>query len=316
MNGAPVTAASLSEALDRLPAVRMIGRTPLLSMRLFESQAPQAEIFAKAEWVNPGGSIKDRPVLRMLTGALRSGHLEPGKTILDSSSGNAGIAYAMLGAALGYPVELVVPGNASQERKQRIRAHGANLVFTDPLEGYDAALREVHRRYEADRERYFFCDQYANDDNWRAHYEGTAAEILEQSGGRLTHFVCGVGTGGTLTGVGRRLKEHDPSVRVVCVQPDRFPSIEGLKPLGRPEDIVPPILDASLIDEQITVGAEQAYAMCVQLARSGLFLGQSSGAFMAGALEVARRGGKARIVTLFPDLGERYFSTGLWAQEA
>lgn len=315
MTPSPVTAASLAEALERLPVVRMIGRTPLLAMRTFEADAPHSEIFAKAEWINPGGSIKDRPVLRMLTEALKSGDLRPGRTILDSSSGNAGIAYAMLGAALGYPVELVVPGNASQERKQRIRAHGARLVFTDPVEGYDAALREVHRRHAAEPERYFFCDQYANEHNWRAHYEGTAAEMLEQAGGRLTHFVCGVGTGGTLTGVGRRLKEHDPAIRVVCVQPDRFPSIEGLKPLGRPEDIVPPILDSSLIDETITVGAEQAYAMCMRLARTGLFLGQSSGAFMAGALEVAKRERKARVVTLFPDLGERYFSTRLWDQD-
>lgn len=315
MSPAPVTAASLAEALERVPVVRMIGRTPLLPIHLFEEEAPAAEIFAKAEWINPGGSIKDRPVLRMLTEALRSGELRPGRTILDSSSGNAGIAYAMLGAALGYPVELVVPGNASQERKQRILAHGAHLVFTDPVEGYDAALREVHRRHREEPERYFFCDQYANPNNWRAHYEGTAAEILEQTGGRLTHFVCGVGTGGTLTGVGRRLKEHDRNIKIVCVQPDRFPSIEGLKPLGRPEDIVPPILDQTLVDEHMTVSADDAYAMCARLARSGLFLGQSSGAFMAGALAVARRGGTTRVVTIFPDLGERYFSARLWAQD-
>jgi cysteine synthase B len=315
MNPAPVNAGNLAEALDRLPVVRMIGRTPLLPIRMFEAELPQAEIFAKAEWINPGGSIKDRPVLRMLTEALRGGELAPGKTILDSSSGNAGIAYAMLGAALGYPVELVVPGNASEERKKRILSHGARLVFTDPVEGYDAALREVHRRDRENPGKYFFCDQYANDNNWRAHYESTAAEILEQTGGRLTHFVCGVGTGGTLTGVGRRLKEHSSRIRIVCVQPDRFPSIEGLKPLGRPEDIVPPILDQTLIDDRLTVGAEDAYAMCNRLARQGLFLGQSSGAFLAGALEVARREKQARIVTLFPDLGERYFSTRLWDQE-
>jgi len=316
MSSTPVTAASLAEALERLPVVRMIGRTPLLPIRLFEAELPGVEIHAKAEWINPGGSVKDRPVLRMLTEALKSGELAPGRTILDSSSGNAGIAYAMLGAALGYPVELVVPGNASQERKQRILAHGARLIFTDPVEGYDAALREVHRRSAASPGSYFFCDQYANDNNWRAHYESTAGEILDQTGGRLTHFVCGVGTGGTLTGVGRRLKEHDRNIRIVCVQPDRFPSIEGLKPLGRPEDIVPPILDESLIDEKITIGAEDAYAMCTRLARSGLFLGQSSGAFLAGARELGRREKRARIVTLFPDLGERYFSTRLWDQEA
>jgi cysteine synthase B len=315
MTTGPVTAASLAEALERLPAVRMIGRTPLLPIRLFEEELPRVEILAKAEWINPGGSIKDRPVLRMLTEALRSGELSPGRTILDSSSGNAGIAYAMLGSALGYPVELVVPGNASRERKQRILAHGARLVFTDPVEGYDAALREVHRRHASEPERYFFCDQYANADNWRAHYEGTAAEILEQTGGKLTHFVAGVGTGGTITGVGRRLKEHDPGIQIICIQPDRFPSIEGLKPLGRPEDIVPPILDSSVIDAQITVGADDAYTMCARLARHGLFLGQSSGAFLSGALAVARGIRSGRIVTLFPDLGERYFSAHLWDQE-
>ncbi|MEE9219539.1 MAG: cysteine synthase family protein [Acidobacteriota bacterium] len=313
MRQAPVTAACLAEALERLPLVGLIGHTPLLPIRFFEAEAPGSEIFAKAEWLNPGGSLKDRPVLRMLTEALRQAELRPGMTILDSSSGNAGIAYAMLGAALGYAVELVVPNNASLERKQRILAHGARLVHTDPIEGYDAALREVHRLHEAEPDRYFFCDQYANDNNWRAHYEGTAAEILDQTGGRLTHFVAGVGTGGTLTGVGRRLKEHDRNIQIVCVQPDRFPSIEGLKPLGSPGDIVPKILDQTVIDEWLPIGAEDAYRMCSRLAGHGFFVGQSSGAFLAGALAVARRGKKARVVTLFPDLGERYFSTRLWA---
>jgi cysteine synthase B len=248
----------------------------------------------------------------MLLGALADGRLEPGRTILDSSSGNAGIAYAMIGRIIGHPVEIVVPDNASSERKKRMLAHGARLVYTDALQGYDEALREVHRRYKADPDRYFFCDQYGNEDNWRAHYETTAVEILEQTGGRLTHVVAGVGTGGTVTGLGRRLKEHDPKVRMVCVIPDAFPGVEGLKPLGRPEDIVPAILDEHVIDERIHVTIDDAYRMCVRLAQAGFFVGQSSGAYLAGVERIARRERRGRFVTLFNDIGERYFSTRLW----
>jgi len=298
--------------LDRYPALRAIGHTPLVPVELFRDDLPGVEVFAKMELCNPGGSLKDRPVLRMLLGALAEGRLEPGKVILDSSSGNAGIAYAMIGGIIGQPVEIVIPDNASAEREKRMRAHGARLVFTDALQGYDEALREVRRRYEADPARYFFCDQYGNEDNWRAHYETTAMEILEETGGRLTHLVAGVGTGGTVTGIGRRLKEHDPKIRVVVVIPDAFPGIEGLKPLGRPEDIVPAILDEGIIDERIHVTIDDAYAMCVRLARSGFFVGQSSGAYLTGVERVARRERRGRFVTLFNDLGERYFSTRLW----
>ena len=264
------------------------------------------------ECLNPGGSLKDRPVLRMVLGALADGRLRPGTTILDSSSGNAGIAYAMVGRIVGLPVEVVIPDNASVERKKRMHAHGARLVVTDALLGYDEALREVHRRAQGDPDRYFFCDQYSNDDNWRAHYETTAEEILGQTGGRLTHVVVGVGTGGTLTGLGRRLKAHDTRIRVVCILPEAFPGVEGLKPLGRPEDIVPAILDESLIDERVPVTADEAYAMCQRLASAGFFVGQSSGAYLAGVERVARRERRGRFITLFNDLGERYFSTRLW----
>ncbi len=298
--------------LDRYPALRAIGHTPLVPVELFRAELPGVEVLAKMELCNPGGSLKDRPVLRMLLGALAEGRLEPGQVILDSSSGNAGIAYAMIGGIIGQPVEIVIPDNASTERKKRMRAHGARLVFTDALQGYDEALREVRRRYAADPARYFFCDQYGNEDNWRAHYETTAMEILEETGGRLTHLVAGVGTGGTVTGIGRRLKEHDPKIRVVVVIPDAFPGIEGLKPLGRPEDIVPAILDEGIIDERIHVTIDDAYAMCVRLARSGFFVGQSSGAYLTGVERVARRERRGRFVTLFNDLGERYFSTRLW----
>jgi len=298
--------------LEEYPSLALIGGTPLFRVRIPELSEAAAKIFAKAEWTNPGGSIKDRPVLRMILEAVLSGELTPDRTILDSSSGNAGIAYAMIGATMGYQVEMVVPGNASQERKKRIRAHGAMLVETDPLEGYDAALREAHRRAEAHPDRYYMPDQYANDNNWRAHYETTAAEILQQTGGQITHFVAGIGTGGTITGVGRRLKEHDPKIQVVSVMPEAFPGIEGLKPLERPEDIVPKILDPSVIDRRIEVTSEEAYTLCQRLARRGLFVGLSSGAYLKGCLQVARESDAAHIVTVFSDLGERYFSMRLW----
>jgi cysteine synthase B len=249
-NGATREARAL---IARHPALGLIGGTPLVRLDLFDGELGDTTVHAKAEFMNPGGSIKDRPVLRMLTEAVAAGELTSERVILDSSSGNAGIAYAMIGGLLGYRVELVVPGNASEERKRRIRAHGAELVFTDPVEGYDAALREAHRRHAESPDRYFFADQYRNDNNWRAHYETTATEILEQTDGRITHFVSGVGTGGTITGVGRRLKEHDPRIQIICILPDLFPGIEGLKPLGNPEDIVPEIFDDSVVDRKLEV---------------------------------------------------------------
>ena len=302
----------IERRLADYPALRAVGQTPMVPVHLFRDELPEVEVFAKMECLNPGGSLKDRPVLRMVLSALDDGRLLPGQTILDSSSGNAGIAYAMIGRIIGVPVEIVIPDNASLERKKRMRAHGARLTVTDPLLGYDEALREVHRRAKADSDRYFFCDQYGNDDNWRAHYETTAEEILSQTDGRLSHLVVGVGTGGTITGVGRRLKEHDPRVRVVCILPEAFPGVEGLKPLGRPEDIVPAILDESVIDERVPVGVEEAYLMCQRLAAVGFFVGQSSGAYLAGVERIAKRERRGRFVTLFNDLGERYFSTRLW----
>src|SRR5881296_3671601 len=298
--------------VERHPVLRAVGNTPLVPVEVLSSELPEVEVLAKMECLNPGGSLKDRPVLRMLLSALDDNRLGPGKTVLDSSSGNAGIAYAMIGRIIGVPVEIVIPDNASTERKRRLLAHGARLVFTDAQLGYDEALREVRRRWEADSDHYFFSDQYSNQDNWRAHYETTAAEILQQTGGRLTHVVVGVGTGGTLTGLGRRVKEHDPTIRLVCVIPEAFPGVEGLKPLGRAEDIVPAILDEKVIDERVPVTVDEAYRMCVRLAAAGFFVGQSSGAYMAGVERVARRVRRGRFVTIFNDLGERYFSTRLW----
>jgi len=266
---------------------------------------------AKCEFLNPGGSVKDRSVLRMLTEAVANGTLPPEKTILDSSSGNAGIAYAMIGSILGRRVELVVPANASEERKKRIRAHGATLVLTDPVAGYDEALREVRRRYAAAPDRYFFADQYSNDANWQAHHDTTAEEILAQTGGRISWFVAGVGTGGTITGVARRLKAHDPTIRIACVMPEEFPGIEGLKPLG-PGHIMPEIFDQTLIADWLPVSIDDAYDMCARLARLGFFVGQSSGAYLYGARQIARRVRRGQIVTLFPDIGERYMSTKMW----
>lgn len=300
---------------EKTPALALIGGTPLVRIDLPELRKPGVEIYAKVEYFNPGGSIKDRPVLWMLLGAILDGRLTSRKTVLDSSSGNAGIAYAMIGGALGYKVKLVVPGNASEERKKRIRAHGATLHFTDPVEGYDEALREVHRQAEASPEEYFFSDQYGNENNWKAHYYTTAEEILEQTGRRITHFVGGVGTGGTITGAGRRLKEEVPGIEVTCILPDAFPGIEGLKPLESPEDIVPEIYDPSVVDRKVKVSIEDAYEYCQKLARIGFFVGQSSGAYMKGVESVVSRIERGVVVTVFNDLGERYFSTGLWGRD-
>lgn len=298
--------------LEQYPLLGTIGNTPLVRVDILRDEFPNVEIYAKLEYFNPGGSLKDRPVRQILLDALASGVLHPGKTILDSSSGNAGIAYAMLGAVLGYPVALVVPANASLERRKRIVAHGAQLITTDALKGYDEALREVHRLAQAYPERYFYADQYSNHSNWNAHYHGTGVEILEQTGGDLTHFVAGIGTGGTITGIGKRLKDYNPNIQVTAIVPEEFPGIEGLKPLGTPDAIVPAILDQSVIDQRVDVKIEDAYAMCWRLARAGFFVGQSSGAYMQGVYEVARRIGSGRIVTVFNDLGERYASTHLW----
>lgn len=297
---------------QRAPSLALVGSTPLVRVNIFAEEFPELEVYAKVESFNPGGSLKDRPVMYMILDALERGELE-GRTVLDSSSGNAGIAYAWLGAALGVDVKLVIPDNASAERKKRIWAHGAEIHFTSAQDGYDEALREVRRMAAAEPERYFFCDQYGNANNWQAHYETTAEEILIQTEGRLTHFVCGVGTGGTITGVGRRLKEHDPSIRVECVVPDAFPGVEGLKPLKDEQDIVPDILDQSVIDQMWDLDVDKGWEMSQKLARAGLFGGQSTGGYFAGVHDVAaKNGGEGVIVTLINDIGERYMSTRLW----
>lgn len=295
-----------------------IDNTPLVELKLVQEVASGTRLYAKLESLNPGGSIKDRPVARMLTEAIAAGRFAGGRRLLDSSSGNAGISYAMLGAALGVPVTIVVPGNASQERLERIAAHGAELALTDPIEGYDFALREAHRLAREHPDRYWYCDQYSNADNWRAHYYGTGAEILaqlgQQAGALPDALVAGVGTGGALTGIGRRLREARPDVHIAAVIPETFPGIEGLKPLGHPGDIVPAILDESLINQRIPVTLDDAVKVCRQLAREGLFVGPSSGAFVHAALALAASGRFRIVVTLLNDTGERYVSTGMWTR--
>jgi len=297
---------------QRYPALNLIGNTRMVDVLCFKEEFPEVSIYAKAEYANPGGSLKDRPVRRMLLEAMLAGKIGKGQIVLDSSSGNAGIAYAMLGAMMKIPVQIVVPGNASKERKMRIAAHGATLVQTDPMEGYDEALREGHRIAERDPDKFFHCNQYSNDNNWMSHYHETAAEILLQTEGKLTHFVSGIGTGGTITGIGRRLKKDLPGVEIVQIVPEDFPGIEGLKPLESPGDIIPKILDQSVVDKKVRVSSSDAARMCAMLARYGLFAGQSSGAYMQGVYETAKRIRKGTIVTLLNDIGERYMSTRLW----
>jgi len=293
----------------KYPPLLAIGNTPTARLDL-GLEIGQAEIYAKFEHLNPGGSIKDRPVLRMLVEAILDGSLTKEKTVLDATSGNAGIAYAMIGAVLGYKVELVMPENASEERKKRIRAHGANIVFTDSMLGYDEALREVKRRHQSNPQLYFHCDQYGNKNNPLAHYDTTAEEIIRQVPD-LTHFVAAVGTGGTISGVGRRLKEYNPAITIVGINPPEWPGVEGLKHLGEGH-IIPSTFDESIVDRMLDGDVEKSYEMSKLLARKGLFAGQSSGAYVQGAYEVARQARKGKIVTIFNDIGERYFSTKMW----
>ncbi len=291
-----------------------IGHTPLLRLATIPRDLPGVEIYAKAEWLNPGGSVKDRPALNMVLAGERSGALCPGngKIILDATSGNTGIALAMIGAARDYRVRLCLPTNASEERKKILAAYGADLVLTDPLEMTDGAIRKARALAAADPDRYFYAHQYNNPANWQAHYETTAPEIWHQTGGRITHFIAGLGTGGTFVGTARRLIEFNPSVRLIEFQPDRpLHGIEGLKHM--PSSLVPGIYDPTLADERLAVATEDAYEMVVRLAREeGLFVGISSGAAMAAALTVARRVREGVIVTVFPDGGGKYLGADIF----
>jgi cysteine synthase B len=308
-------ASANASILDRGPGstvLDMIGRTPLVRLHRFEAETPGVELYAKAEWQNPGGSVKDRAAARMILDGEASGALTPDRTILDATSGNTGIAYAMVGAARGYKVKLCVPENASSERKLILRALGAELVLTNPLETTDGAIREARRLFKSDPERYFYPDQYNNESNWRAHYDTTAPELIEQSSGRLTHFVCGLGTSGTFVGTGRRLRKFNPAIKLISFQPDSpFHGLEGLKHME--SAIVPGIYDPGLADEDLRIDTERAYRMVRRLAREeGLLAGISSGAAVAAMLDVARRLDHGVVVTVFPDGAEKYLTESFW----
>lgn len=301
-----VTGRTASSVLD------LVGRTPLVRLRRFERGTPGVELYAKAEWQNPGGSVKDRAAARMIADGEASGKLKPGLTIVDATSGNTGIALAMIGAASGYKVKLFLPENASPERKLILHAFGAEVVLTSPLEGTDGAIREVRRVVAADPDRYFYPDQYSNDSNWRAHLDTTGPEIIGQTGGRLTHFVAGLGTTGTFMGTGRALRRFNPAIRLISFQPDSpFHGLEGLKHLETA--MVPAIYDASLADANVSVSTEEAHRFVRRLAREeGLLVGISSGAALAAALQVARSLTQGVIVTVFPDGAEKYLSESFW----
>lgn len=293
----------------------LVGNTPLLRFRsLTRELAPGVEVYAKAEWFNPGGSVKDRPALNMILEAERSGALTRDKTILDATSGNTGIALAMLGSARGYRVTLCLPANASEERKRILQAYGAELVLTSPFELTDGAQREARRLYEENPDRYFYCDQYGNENNWKSHYRTTAPEIWEQTSGRITHWVCGLGTTGTFIGTSRRLKELNPRIRCISFQPDSpLNELEGLKHLETA--LVPKIYDPDVADEDRAVDSDEAVHMAVRLAREeGLLVGPSSGAAMVVALQVASELQEGVVVTLFPDSASKYLTRPFWAE--
>jgi S-sulfo-L-cysteine synthase (O-acetyl-L-serine-dependent) len=290
-----------------------IGDTPLLQIsRVAEGLPSGVRIFAKLEGFNPGGSVKDRPALRMVQEGIRAGKLRPGKTILDSTSGNTGIALAMIGRVLGYPVELVVPANVSMERKQIMQAYGAKVTYSDPMEGSDGAIRECRKILEKNPDKYFKPDQYFNPMNPQAHYETTGPEIYRQTGGEVTHFIAGIGTGGTIMGAGRYFKEVNPKIRVIAVEPDdALHGLEGLKHMA--SSIVPGIYHEEELDEKFPASTDDAYAMVYRLSQEeGLLVGQSSGAAMFAALKIARKLRSGTLVTIFPDFGDKYLSTNLW----
>lgn len=296
---------------------RQIGNTPLLSFRRVTRGLPAAvRVLAKAEWQNPGGSVKDRAAYQIIRYAEADGRLRPGKTILDSTSGNTGIAYAMIAAAKDYRVKLLLPENVSPERVSILRAYNVDLEFTDPLEGSDGALQAVSALAAREPERYFYADQYSNPANWQAHYEGTGVEIWRQTRGQATHFVAGLGTSGTLMGTGRRLKEYDPAVEIISVEPDSpFHGLEGLKHMATA--IQPGIYDGRLADRQLSVRTEEAHAMALRLAREeGYLVGISAAAAMVGAMRVAEdlaeRGLGGTVVTLFPDNAYKYLNEAFW----
>jgi len=299
-------------ASQALPTItQLVGGTPLMRIRRLGASGPGVEIFAKLEYFNPGGSVKDRPALQMVLDALADGRLTAEKTLIDSTSGNTGVAYSWIGAALGFAVALVMPANVSLARKRITTAYGARIIYSDPMEGSDGAIRAVRRLVEAQPGLYFYPDQYSNESNPRAHYLTTGEEIWKQTRGLVTHFVCGIGTGGTVMGTGRRLKDYRRDIQVIAVEPaEALHGLEGLKHMA--SSIVPPIYREEELDEKISVGTDEGWEMADRLlAEEGLLVGRSAGAAMVGALRIARRLAAEKkpgtIVTLFPDRADRYF---------
>jgi cysteine synthase B len=295
--------------------LELIGRTPLIRLKQFERESPGVELYAKAEWQNPGGSVKDRAAARMILEGERSGKLRPGLTITDATSGNTGIAYSMIGAAKGYKVKLFLPENASPERKLILKAFGAELVLTSPLEGTDGAIRAVRQLVADHPDEYFYPDQYSNDANWRAHFDTTGPEIIEQTGGRVTHFLAGLGTSGTFMGTSRALRQFNPNIKVMSFQPDSpFHGLEGLKHMETA--MVPAIYDSSLADADLRVSTEDAHRCVRRLAReAGLMVGISSGGALAATLQFARTLDRGVLVTVFPDGAEKYLTESFWTAE-
>src|SRR5580700_1771468 len=298
--------------------VDRIGNTPLLRLARIAHDLPGVEILGKAEWLNPGGSVKDRAAANIVAQARASGKLTSGKILLDSTSGNTGIAYAMIGAAQGFPVTLCMPGNVSVERKRILHAYGANIIYTDPADGSDGAIRMARELAAKHPNLYYYADQYSNDANWQAHYHGTANEIWEQTEGRVTHFVSMMGTSGTFMGATRRLKELNPRIRCISLQPDSaFHGIEGAKYMA--SAIVPKIYDPSLADSDFGISTEESYLMAKRLAREeGLLVGISAAAAVVGCLHLARQSKKndrAVFVTILCDSGDKYLSERFWQEE-
>jgi len=295
-------------------SVDLVGNTPLLELASVSREVPGVTILGKAEWYNPGGSVKDRPALWMIRDGEKSGKLSPGKVILDATSGNTGIAYAWIGAALGYQVRLCMPKNASEEHKRILGALGVEVVLTDPGEGSDGAIREARRLYVEDPELYFYPDQYRNPANPRAHYESTAPEIWEQTEGEVTHFVAGLGTSGTFVGTSRRLKEYNPEIKLISFEPDSpFHGLEGMKHMA--SAIVPEIYDPTVADENLCASTEEAYNVVKRLAREeGVLVGLSSGAAVATSLRVARELESGVIVTVLCDGADKYLSESFWEE--
>jgi cysteine synthase B len=302
--------------------VELIGYTPLIRLRRVTAHLPEhIEIYGKAEWFNPGGSVKDRPAWNIMRTAIERGELHRGKRLLDATSGNTGIAYAMIGAALGIGVTLCVPANVSIERKRILNAYGAEVLYTDPLESTDGAIRKARQLYAEHPNLYYYADQYNNPANWQAHYETTGVEIWQQTEGRITHFVAGLGTTGTFVGVGRRLRDYNPAIQLISFQPDSpLHGLEGLKHLETA--IVPGIYDPTLADSELRISTEQAYQMVKRLAREeGLLVGISAGAAVAACLQLAEMlaeqpDAHAVIVTILPDSADKYLSERFWEEES